>query len=255
MSSNRGDFVAATAHLTQLRASPPLNYDIALGTELLAIELHLRRHDYPAAMAAVDAQLTACTPALDSSPNTDNPSNGSGDAYHTIKLLILKARVYARAGVPLKGFSVALRAASAALRACFQPLLWEAVVCVARVLCALRECVAAVRLLRGVMPGLLEGEDRALAAEAYAGLADGYMGMAGQAAATSRERKENMNKVLECLEQAFNAYSSVKDVDGQGEVLAKRATVMHLSGDLILANDEAAKYWALKKAAKEELMT
>ena len=35
--------------------------------------------------------------------------------------------------------------------------------------------------------------------------------------------------------------------------MAKKATIMHLHGDLVLANDYAAKYLDLKKAAREQV--
>jgi anaphase-promoting complex subunit 5 len=42
-------------------------------------------------------------------------------------------------------------------------------------------------------------------------------------------------------------------VQGQSEMMAKKATVMHLMGDCGLANDYAAKYLDLKRQAAAEL--
>ena len=200
-------------------------------------------------MAAVDAQLAAAR-AL--APDSGG-GGGTTDAYHVVKLLALKARVYDRAGLPHRGFSAALRAASLALRARFMPVLWEAIGALARVLLALREFDAAGRLLRGIVPAVLEGEDCALIADTYACLADAYMGLAGEAGAGSSKRKERMGKARSCLERAFDEYSRVKDVAGQCEMMAKRATVMHLNGDLVIANDYASSWVDLQKAAREEI--
>ena len=205
-------------------------------------------------MAAVDAELTAAHATPDGNLNAGTGAGGT-DAFHAIRLLTLKARVYDRAGLPQKGFSAALRAASLAYRARLLPALWEAVVALARVLASLGEWAAAAQLLRGIVPAVLEGEDAALAADAYAGLADAYMGLAGAASGAGAvvQRKEQMTKALECLERAFNEYSRVQDVRGQCEMMAKRATVMHLNGDLVLANDYAAMYLDLQKTAREEI--
>ena len=199
-------------------------------------------------MAAVDAQLAAAR-AL----SPDSGGSGTTDAYHVIKLLVLKARVYDRAGLPHRGFSAALRAASLALRARFMPVLWEAVGALARVLLALREFDAAGALLRGIVPAVLEGEDCALIADTYASLADVYMGLAGEAAAGSSKRKEQMGKARSCLERAFDEYSRFKDVAGQSEMMAKRSTIMHLNGDLVLANDYASSWVDLQRTAREEI--
>ena len=42
-------------------------------------------------------------------------------------------------------------------------------------------------------------------------------------------------------------YSHMGDIIGQCEMMAKKATIMHLVGDMILANDYAAKYLDLKR--------
>ena len=48
-------------------------------------------------------------------------------------------------------------------------------------------------------------------------------------------------------------YSRIEDIKGQCEMIAKKATIMHLVGDLELANDYAAKYLDLKKEWRAEV--
>ena len=175
------------------------------------------------------------------------------DIMQRAKVLTLKARIYDKAGVPQKGFSVALRAASLAYKARVLPVLWEAIRAICRVLISLKEFAAALRLLESIMPQVLECEDYELAAECFLSLADAYMGMAGSAMSEPLKRKEHMTKSLDCLDRAFDGFSRIDDVKGQCEAMAKKATIMHLNGDLVLANDCAAKYLGIEQAAREEL--
>lgn len=174
-----------------------------------------------------------------------------GDLYQMIQLMALKARIYDMAGVPQKGFSVSLRAASLAYRSRSLPALWYAIGSLGRVLISLKEYQATARLLRSIMPQALECDECSLAAQLYSCLADAHMGMASLASKGSSKRKEQMTKALECFECAFDEYSSIEDVSGQCQMMAKRATIMHLIGDLTLANDYAAKYFDLRKSGND----
>lgn len=180
---------------------------------------------------------------------------GEGDVYHKIRLMILKAQIYDRAGLPQKGFSIAIRAASLAHKACYLSILWDAVGVLCKVLVSLDEFDAAIKLLKAIIPRALETEERELAARLFSHLADAYMGLAGEAMASSLKRRQNMNRVLECLERAFDEHSQIGNLEGQCEMMAKKATIMHLNGDLVLANDYAAKYLDLQKKAKEDMIT
>ena len=173
--------------------------------------------------------------------------------FQKIKFMLLKAQIFDRAGLPQKGFSLAIRAASLAHKARYLAALWEAIVVLSKVLISLNECVAAIRLLKAILPQILESEDSDLAARSFSHLADAHMGMAGDAGAGTTKQKEEMNRVLECLERGFDEYSRVENLDGQCEMTAKRATILHLNGDLILANDYGAKYLDLQKKAREEI--
>ena len=177
--------------------------------------------------------------------------NGETDVLQRVKIMILKARIYDHAGITQKGFSVALRAASLAHKAKILPALWEAIGAVSRVLISMREFEAAVRLMESIMPQVLECEDCNLAAQSFSHLADALMGLAGDANAESLQRKERLTKALEHIDRSFDEFSRIEDVRGQCQMMAKRATIMHLNGDPVLANDCAAKYLDIKKAAKE----
>lgn len=174
------------------------------------------------------------------------------DLHSKLKLMVLKARIHDKSGIPQKGFSVALRAASLAHKARIMDVLWDAVGTLCRVLVSLAEYDAAVHLLRSIMPQVLEVEDCELATGAFASLADAHMGLAGIAKPNSTKRKEQMTRALGYLERAFDESSRLGDVRGQCEMMAKRATIMNICGDLVLANDYAAKYLAIRKAAEEK---
>ena len=131
------------------------------------------------------------------------------------------------------------------------PVLWDAVGAVSRVLISLREFDAAAKLMESIMPQVLECEDCNLAGHSFSSLADAYMGQAGQAKVESLQRKERLINALEYVDRSFDEFSRVEDVKGQCEMLAKKATIMHLNGDPVLANDCASRYLDIKKAAKE----
>jgi hypothetical protein len=74
------------------------------------------------------------------------------DIYQRVTILLAKASLFAKAGKPEKGFSVALRAASTSSRARLMPSLWEAVGCIAHILNGMGESRAASRLLDSILP-------------------------------------------------------------------------------------------------------
>lgn len=183
---------------------------------------------------------------------SDTLNEEQADIYCRLKLMTLKARIYDRAGIPQKGFSVALRAASLALKCKLLPSLWEAVGALSAIFNSLAEFEASITLLESILPHVLECDDCDLAARTFSLLADSHVGLAGEAKAGSLQRKEQLTKGLENLERAFDQFSLIEDVGGQCEMLAKKATIMHLNGDPVLANDCASQYLAIKEAAKEQ---
>lgn len=150
-----------------------------------------------------------------------------------------------------------MRAASISHRARLLPGLWDSVVVLAAVLLSLSEFDPAAELLESVMPQILESNDCELTARAYSLLVDANMGVAGtlsaqttsssNSSAQEAAKKECMNRALEYLDCAYEQYEQIEDIKGQCEMMAKKATVMHLTGDLVLANDYAAKYLDLQK--------
>jgi len=172
------------------------------------------------------------------------------DVSVQVKLLCLKARIFAKTGQPQRGLSLSMRAASIAHRSRVLPGLWEAIGALAGVLLSLREFEAAAEMVESIMPQVLESGECELAARLFSLVGDANMGMAGQSS-TSREgdliRKECVTRALEYIDCAFDNYEAIEDLKGQCEMMAKKATIMHLSGDLALANDYAAKYLDLKR--------
>jgi anaphase-promoting complex subunit 5 len=237
-SLNKSDFVAAENFLQQLQANIPKGREMQSAIEFYSIELEMRKGHFAKAMEMLE-KIQEASKAREE------------DMLETVKQMVLKAQIFDRAGFPQKGFSIAIRAAALAHRAKYCAVLWEAVGILCKILTSLDEFVAAIQLLKAIMPQALETEDCELVARLFSYLADAYMGLAGQAKVASR-RKEQMNKVLECLERAFDEYSTIEHVEGQCEMLAKKATIMRLNGDLVLANDYAAMYLDIQKKAEEE---
>jgi len=130
--------------------------------------------------------------------------------------------------------------------------LWDAIGPVSNILISLREFAAAGKMLDSIMPQVLECEDCDLAARTYSLLVDAQMGQAGQANPETPKRKEHLTKALEFIDGAFAEFSRIEDHQGQCEMMAKKATIMHLVGDLVLANDYAAKYLDIKREAAME---
>lgn len=128
---------AATHHLRLLRSSHPTSDpDLTHETSLLEIAFLTRSLQLPAALSKISALLAA----------------PSADLAQTLHLLALKASVFAAAGKPEKGFSVAVRAASRAERAGLVPVLLEALVQLAGILNNLGEFGAARELVEAALP-------------------------------------------------------------------------------------------------------
>jgi anaphase-promoting complex subunit 5 len=184
---------------------------------------------------------------------SNEQNDNEADIFHRIKIMTLKARIYDKAGIAQKGFSVSLRAASLAYQARLLPALWEAIGTLSRVLISVGEFEAAGKLLESIIPQVLECEDCDLAGHTFSCLADAHMGLAGQNRSESSPRKERLTKALACIDRSFDEYSKIEDIRGQCEMMAKKATIMHLIGEPVLANDYSAKYLDLKRAAREQM--
>ena len=245
LTSPSDDRVAVEHILAQLQAIQLLDFDMRLLLAFYTIEFTLRQGDTGRALRMVEQAA-----------NSMQPENF--DIHSQIKLLCLKARILEKSGHPQRGFSLAMRAASIAHRSKVLLDLWEAICTLAAVLLSLREFEATAELVEGIMPQILEAEDSALTGRAYSLLVDANMGVAGelwsqQGRESTSARKEYVNRALGYIDSAYDAYEEIEDILGQTEMMAKKATVMHLTGDPVLANDYAAKYLDLRKRRGAEI--
>lgn len=228
--------MAADHFLAQLRAAPAPDGETAFAISLLHLDLLIRQENYSEALRKLEEYHAKL-------------EEENSDIAQRVKLLTLKARILDRCGRPQKGFSVAVRAATIAHRAKLLPALWDAVGAVSNVLISLKEFAAAGQMLDSIMPQVLECEDCDLDARTYSLLVDSEMGRAGQENPETPKRKEHLTKALEFIDRAFAEYSRTEEIKGQCEMMAKKATIMHLVGDMVLANDYAAKYLDLRREA------
>ncbi|KAG5292406.1 anaphase-promoting complex protein [Histoplasma ohiense] len=241
---HRDDKLAAEQLLSQLHACAPPDTELVLTLSLLEVDFLMRKGDYTAALEIVER-------------NAQSMRQENFDVATQVKLLVYKARIFDQTNQPERGFSLAMRAANIAHRSRYLPGLWESIGVLSVILMAFKEFEAAVEILESIVPQVHECEDAYLSARTYSLLADANMGLAGQVQVHSQGRdkvrqKEHMARAVEFIDCAFGEFSNVEDVQGQCEMMAKKATVMHLSGDLVLANDYAAKYLDLKKQAAAE---
>lgn len=246
---HRNDLDGAEYLLSQIMQSKPddLEPDLVFVVDSLHYELLIRRGDLQAAFAKVE-QLIAET------------SDQDKDVALRVRLLLMKAQLYEKAGRPQRGFSIAMRAANLAWKARLMNLLWQSVGTVADIMNALEEFEAAEKLLLVILPRCLECEGSYLAANLYSSLADAYVGTAGKMGpapggvgqaqgAPSRGRMEYLTKAIGALRRAFDYYAAVEDVQKKLEVTAKMATIMRVRGDVKVADDLAAKYLELRTEA------
>ncbi|KAL2866009.1 putative anaphase-promoting complex subunit Apc5 [Aspergillus lucknowensis] len=230
------DRVAASHLLSQLEAIKLPDHDLSLLLSFLSVEFMIRRADYTHALQLIE-QTAQCI-------HQDN-----FDIQPQVKLLCLKARIFEKTGQPQRGFSLAMRAASIAHRSRLLPSLWEAICVLGGVLLSLREFEAVSEMIESIMPQILESNDCDLAAYAYSLLVDANIGTAGKLWSEGKNdpaKKEYLNRALGYLDCAYDQYEEIEDIRGQCEMMAKKATVMHLTGDSVLANDYAAKFLDLQ---------
>ncbi|KAI1865256.1 hypothetical protein JX265_008303 [Neoarthrinium moseri] len=215
-----------------------LEPDLAFAIDSLHIDCLVRRGNLERAFAKVEALVSELR-------------DENKDIALRVRLLLIKAELLDRCGRPQKGFTIAVRAANVAWRARLIPYLWPAIGAVSNILISLGDFEPALQLLRAILPRSLECENAAMIAKLYSILGDANMGMAGKMAPRSNKRREYMTKAVEAIEKAFNHYSSVEDISKQCEMMAKKATIMRVSGEHVLANDYAAAYLALRKDAAQ----
>lgn len=236
--------MAADYLLAQLEAIELPDNEITLILSFMSAEFMVRQGNFSRALDIVENTAQSL--------HYDN-----FDIHFQVKLLCLKAHIMNKTGQPQRGFSLAMRAASIAYRSRLLPGLWESICVLSGVLLSLREFKAVEEMVESIMPQVLESNDCELTARAYSLLVDANMGVAGklrsQHQGPNASAKEYMNRALEYLDCAYEQYEEIEDIKGQCEMMAKKATVMHLTGDLVLANDYAARYLDLQRQGATEV--
>ncbi|OBW64292.1 MAG: WSC-domain-containing protein [Aureobasidium pullulans] len=210
---HRNDFFEAEEFLRQLKPiRQTADAGVIFETHVLEIELLMRQGKLASAFNHIEKQVAEAKAA------------DSSDIVRRIKLLILKARLFAKAGLPAKGFSIAMRAASSAQRAMIMPAMWEAVGALSVILIDLGEFSAAKSLVDAIMPQVLEGGNTTTIAQLYSILTDSYVGLAGKMSETDpKESSSHIDAAFTCLNRAHEAYVKVEDLDGILESLMKKA--------------------------------
>lgn len=132
------NLATAGAHLSLLlpltqTSDPDLAHQISLLE--IALLMHPTSPDLPSAYRKITGLLST-----------------TSDLAQTLHLLTLKAGVFAAAGKPEKGFSIAVRAASRAERAGLVPVLLEALAALAEILNKVGEFAAAKELVKAALP-------------------------------------------------------------------------------------------------------
>jgi anaphase-promoting complex subunit 5 len=204
--------------------------------DALHVDLLIRKNDLAAAFSEVQSLIT---------------NNTNEDLSVRIRLMLLKAQIYLKAGRPQKALTLAVRAASMARRTLLVNLLWQATGTLADVLTSLGEFAAAEELLVVIIPRALETDVARLAGTLYTSLADARMGLAGQEAPGSEERKDRMMGAHWALLQADEMWSDLEEVVLRREGWAKCAHVMRAVGDVQLSDDYARKYVDSRRAEEK----
>jgi len=238
---HHGDTMSAEFLLRQLKPSGPIDPELSLHIALLDIEYLMLKG--PGSLST----------ALDRIELLAEDFKSDGDVAQRVHLLTLKAQLFARAGHPLRGFSVAMRAASTSLRARIMPNVWEATGAVANCLLALEEYDAARRMLDSTIPQAIEGGDISLVANLYSLQADAWMGLAGQQSAQeqARQRMKNVSKAEMYIDRALELNTQIDSLRGKCDMLAKKALIAQLRGDVGLAQKYAEEYVAVTEAVTE----
>ncbi|UNI24392.1 APC5 protein [Purpureocillium takamizusanense] len=236
---HHGNLDGAERLVVQLLQSKPddLEPDMAFTIEALHIEYLTRRGDIQAAFASVDKLISQLC-------------DESKDIALRVKLLLLKVALLDKCGRPQRAMSTAVRAANLAWRGRLVPCLWQAAGALSNILVSLGAFDAAVQLLTAALPRALECESPSLLGLLYSHLADANMGLAGTMPPKSSKRTEFMNWALRAVQEAFDHYSAMEDIERQCEMMAKKAMIMKLKGEMALAADFAAAYVELRKSAE-----
>lgn len=171
LTTYRESFEAADVYLEQLRPARAFaESEVTHEITMLEIELLRKKHDYQTALAVLNGAIQRLKSTTKAGQSPARPfyfelSDGTfemiilanlfcrrTDLAHNLRLLNAKAHVFACAGQPLKGLSIALRAAASAERHLLISVLVEAIAVLGPILMELRKYGAAKDILGAAAP-------------------------------------------------------------------------------------------------------
>lgn len=208
--------------------------DLFFEISILYVDYLIRRTDFSQALIKTESLLSSIR------------ENGD-DLNQRLKILILKAGLYDRAGRPQKGFSIAFRAASNAWQARLMPVLWASLGTISNILTSLTEYHASIQILTAIIPRALEFGDCTLSAQLYSFLGDAFMGFAGQAEERSFRRMERLSRCFFYTKRGLKEFIALEDIAGQCEMTSKMAIISRMKGDSFNADKYTKAYLHLKK--------
>lgn len=231
---HRGNLDGAEQLLEQLLQSKGDDFepDLCYVVDLLHIDCMARRGNLQRAYEKADVLMA-------------KSRNEQKDVFIKVRLLLAKADLLDKCGRPQRAFTMAMRAANLAWRGRLMRYLWQAIGAMSNLLISMGEFDAASQLLHSVIPRALECEQDDLAGVLYSYLTDANMGLAGEVDGV--RRTERLASARQSVQKAFDHYSALEDIGKQCEMMAKKATIMKLSGDLTMAASYAAVYCTLKQ--------
>jgi len=133
------DLSTAERLIASLRVAPGSDPELSYQIAMLEIDYLMRNGSMTTALDKIEDLAEKC-------------EKKDTDVYQWIQLLVAKVWLFARCGRPQKGFTLALRATTAAYQAKVIPALWEAVGALALVLNSLSQFKSAELLMRSVIP-------------------------------------------------------------------------------------------------------
>ncbi|PNS19687.1 hypothetical protein CAC42_7531 [Sphaceloma murrayae] len=216
--------------------------DIAFETHVLELEYLQKANRVPDAFEKVNYML-------------EELKRTSGSAYvYRVRLLTIKANLWAHVGRPTKGFSLALRVANAGFVRNLTPHVNQGVAALATILVDLEEYSAAKQMVESVLPRAIEGIDACLVARLYTILTDALVGQATlNYLPGSRDSDQQLNHALIYLDRAREAYAQLQHHDGTLECLQKKAMLFRYRGEETVAEEMEGMYAAvLEEGRKRE---
>lgn len=136
---DRGNLVASSHLLSQLKDASPLDPELDLELAHFEFDYLIRQQKLPDAFVLIEGLAARL-------------KDEGADLYQRVRLLSWKAKLFAKAGKPELGFSNALRAANVSLKAWIIPAAWEAIGVLCNILISLKEFKAAIQLLDAITP-------------------------------------------------------------------------------------------------------